>query len=193
MVASTQLHDRDKPHRPIPETGSLPADAAMMLGGLMAKFDAVSNRLDNSCKTMDALAELVHDTQIEHARYYSGLEKANNDIQEIRDTQREVLRRLDNTVPLERFEKLEQHVKTLNGTDSKFSKLGIDINDPKRVDAVRRFIDDGIESTRTRNEIKTRVLQGIALAVAMALGAAAWNGIQTNVIAPSAQQQEAKR
>lgn len=156
-----------------------------MLGHLTATVGVNTKTVSELAESVKSLTSTISDQRVEMQRYWSGLEKANSDIRAMRESQSGVA---------DRFDKIESHVKSLNGVDAKLRLLGIDIHDSKRVDAVRRFIDDGIESSRTRNDIKTRVMQGVALAVAMALGAAAWNGISAGFLQPAAtQQQETKR
>lgn len=148
----------------------------MMLGQMMAELKGLSQQMAKTSSEVHNQTQIIHDNQLEMGRYYAGLELANKDIQEIRDNQRTILSRLDETVSKVEFHKLEEHVKTLNGTDAKFRTLGIDINDPKSVEAVRRFIDKGIESSATMKSVTVRVLQAVAVALVLAVCAAAWNG-----------------
>ncbi|AUR98484.1 TMhelix containing protein [Vibrio phage 1.251.O._10N.261.55.E5] len=148
----------------------------MMLGQMMAELKGLSQQMAKTSSEVHNQTQIIHDNQLEMGRYYAGLELANKDIQEIRDNQRVILSRLDETVSKVEFNKLQAHVKTLNGTDAKFRTLGIDINDPKSVEAVRRFIDKGIESNATMKSVTVRVLQAVAVALVLAVCAAAWNG-----------------
>ena len=176
MGHTPQLHDRNTSGGPFGAETSVSSDTAMMLGQMMAKLEGLSQEMAKTRSEVHNQTQIIHDNQLEMGRYYAGLELANKDIQEIRDNQRTILSRLDETVPLSRFEKLEAHVKTLNGTDAKFRTLGIDINDPKAVEAVRRFIDKGVESDATMKSVTVRVLQAVAVALVLAVCAAAWNG-----------------
>lgn len=161
-----------------------------MLGQISAQMKAVCSSLEQTNTTLKRQTEIIHENQLEMGRYWAGLENANKDIQAMRDTQRAILQRLDNSVPIERFEKLEQHVKTLNGTDGKFRMLGIDINDPKSVEEWRESLNSMRARSRLSSGIRNRVIQGIALAIAMAVGAAAWNGIKDGILSDRTVRQE---
>ncbi|CAH9012579.1 TMhelix containing protein [Vibrio phage 141O35-1] len=176
MGHSPQLHDRNSTDSPFRAETPVPSDTAMMLGQMMAELKGLSQQMAKTSSEVHNQTQIIHDNQLEMGRYYAGLELANKDIQEIRDNQRAILSRLDETVSKVEFHKLEAHVKTLNGTDAKFRTLGIDINDPKSVEAVRRFIDKGIESNATMKSVTVRVLQAVAVALVLAVCAAAWNG-----------------
>lgn len=182
MGTPQQLHDRSVAGSQVPIPSALSPETAQMLGHLTATVGNNTKTVSELAESVKSLTSTISDQRVEMQRYWSGLEKANADIMVVREAISDVI---------EKSDKLETHVKSLNGVDAKLRLLGIDIHDQKRVDAVRRFIDDGIESSRTRNDIKTRVMQGVALAVAMALGAAAWNGIVAGVVTPT-QQQEMK-
>lgn len=146
--------------------------------------------INNQNETIHRQTETIHHTQLEMGRYYAGLERANDDIQEIRDNNRTILSRLDNAVSTERFEELENHVKTLNGTDAKFSLLGIDINDPKSVEEWRETLINARSSRRDRVAIRTRIMQAVAVAVALALCAAAWNGVKDDLLLSEHKQEQ---
>ena len=76
----------------------------------MAEIKGVGNQLTETVTALNKQTEIVHDTQLEMGRYYAGLERANDDIQLIRDNQQTILTRLDDTVSKEQFENLEAHV-----------------------------------------------------------------------------------
>lgn len=164
---------------------------------MMAKLESVGQQLvetttaiNSQNETIGKQTEIIHDTQIEMSRYYAGLERANDDIQEIRDNQRTILIRLDSAVSKEQFEELEAHVKTLNGTDAKFRSLGIDINDPKSTEEWRDALIAVRASRRTRNTVGSRVLQALGVALALAICAAAWNGGVKGMLSETKQEQE---
>ena len=148
----------------------------MILGQLMAKMETVSQQTAKTSEEVAAQTRIIHDNQLEMGRYYAGLEMANKDIQEIRDNQRTILECLNETVSKTEFQKLEAHVKTLNGTDAKFRSLGVDINDPKSVEEWREAFASIRSYRRTKSSIVTRVLQAVSVALVLAVCAAAWNG-----------------
>lgn len=163
----------------------------------MAEIKGVSHQLTETVtainsqnETIYKQTELIHDNQLEMGRYYAGLERANADIQMVRDTQTIILSRLDNAVPLPRFEELEAYVKTLNGTDGKFRALGIDINDPKSVEEWRDAFVSVRASRRTRSAVSTRVFQAVAVALVLALCTAAWNGGVKGLLVDTRQEQQ---
>lgn len=167
------------------------------MGQMMAELKSVGQQLietttaiNSQNETISKQTEIIHDTQLEQSRYYAGLERANNDIQEIRDNQRTILSRLDDAVSKEQFEELEAHVKTLNGTDAKFRTLGIDINDPKSVEEWRDAFISVRASRRTRSMVGMRVLQALGVALALAVCAAAWNGGVKSMLTETKQEQE---
>ena len=98
MGQAEQLHDRNTPNNAHRPPASLPADAALLLGQLMAEIKGVGNQLTETVTALNKQTEIVHDTQLEMGRYYAGLERANDDIQLIRDNQQTILTRLDDTV-----------------------------------------------------------------------------------------------
>ena len=163
-------------------------DPSLMMGQLIASQNATNKRLDETNSSVARLIELMHDGQIEHARYYAGLERANGDIQEIRDTQRHIAQRVDDSVSVEQFKKLEQHVKTLNGTDGKLRMLGVDISNSEQVAAVHQFITSGITAHKRNAVIKQRVITTIITAVALSLCLAAWSGISDTYLNPKQEQ-----
>jgi DNA repair exonuclease SbcCD ATPase subunit len=169
-----------------------PVNTAIMLGQIATQLKTVCSQLDQTVSSVNKQTEVIHETQLEMGRYWAGLENANKDIQSVRDTQTAILSRLENAVSKEQFQELEAHVKTLNGTDSKFRMLGIDINDPKSVEEWREVFHDSRSRSRMVSSVRTRVLQGLALAVAMALCIAAWNGIKDDLIVGRAEQEQTK-
>jgi len=194
MGTPQQLHDRSVARGQVPQQTSISPETAQLLGRISATVENNTKTVSDLASSVKSLAGSIADQRVEMQRYWSGLEKANADIMAVRESTQTVLNKLDKAVSSERFDKLEEHVKSLNGVDAKLRQLGIDIRDPHRVDAVRRFIERGIDSHRTRNEVKLRVLQGVALAISMAIGAAAWDGIKSGVInTPAPVQQEIKR
>ena len=190
MGQAEQLHDRNTPNNAHRPQASLPADAALLLGQLMAEIKGVGNQLTETVTALNKQTEIVHDTQLEMGRYYAGLERANDDIQLIRDNQQTILTRLDDTVSKEQFENLEAHVRTLNGTDSKFKALGIDINDPKAVEEFRDVFISARQKRRLRSVVGVRVLQAFAVAVVLAVCAAAWNGGVKGLLNTSTHQEQ---
>ncbi|AUR87802.1 TMhelix containing protein [Vibrio phage 1.104.O._10N.286.49.A12] len=197
MGSPQQLHDRNSPDNASGSTGSLPPEAALLIGQLMAEIKGVSHQLTETVtainsqnETIHKQTELIHDNQLEMGRYYAGLERANADIQTVRDTQITILSRLDNAVSKDQFNELEEHVKTLNGTDGKFRALGIDINDPKSVEEWREAFVSVRASRRTRSAVSTRVLQAVAVALVLALCTAAWNGGVKGLLVDTRQEQE---
>ncbi|AUR82748.1 TMhelix containing protein [Vibrio phage 1.271.B._10N.286.54.B4] len=169
----------------------------MMLGQMMAEIKGLSQQMAKTSSEVHNQTQIIHDNQLEMGRYYAGLELANKDIQEIRDNQRTIsdnqrtiLSRLDETVSKTEFQKLEEHVKTLNGTDVKFRSLGIDINDPKSVEEWREAFVSVRSSRRTRSAVSTRVMQAVAVALVLALCAAAWNGGVKGLLVDTRQEQE---
>ena len=156
----------------------------------MAEIKGVGNQLTETVSALNKQTEIVHDTQLEMGRYYAGLERANDDIQLIRDNQQTILTRLDDTVSKEQFENLEAHVRTLNGTDSKFKALGIDINDPKAVEEFRDVFISARQKRRLRSVVGVRVLQAFAIAVVLAVCAAAWNGGVKGLLNTSTHQEQ---
>lgn len=169
-----------------------PVNTAIMLGQIATQLKTVCSQLDQTVSSVNKQTEVIHETQLEMGRYWAGLENANKDIQSVRDTQTAILSRLDNAVSKEQFQELEAHVKTLNGTDSKFRMLGIDINDPKSVEEWREVFHASRSRSRTVSGVRTRVLQGLALATAMALCVAAWNGIKDDLIVGRVEQEQTK-
>ena len=168
-----------------------------MIGQLMSEMKRVGqqlsgtvNAIERQNNTITKQTEIIHDTQLEMSRYYAGLERANDDIQNIRDSQREILHCLEDTISKEQFDKLEAHVKTLNGTDAKFRALGIDITDPKTVEEWREAFVSVRASRRTRSAVSNRVLQAAAVALVLALSAAAWNGGVKGLLVDTRQEQE---
>lgn len=168
-----------------------------MLGQISAQMKSVCSRLEQTANALNKQTEIIHENQLEMGRYWAGLENANKDIQSVRGTQRTlvdtqniIIQRLDNAVPLDRFEKLENHVKTLNGTDSKFRMLGIDINDPNSVEEWRGVLNGARSRSRTASGVRSTVLKGLALAIAMAIGAAAWNGVKDGILSDRTARQE---
>lgn len=197
MGSPQQLHDRNNSDNASGSTGSLSPEAALLIGQLMAEIKGVSHQLTETVtainsqnETIYKQTELIHDNQLEMGRYYAGLERANADIQMVRDTQTIILSRLDNAVPLPRFEELEAYVKTLNGTDGKFRALGIDINDPKSVEEWRDAFVSVRASRRTRSAVSTRVFQAVAVALVLALCTAAWNGGVKGLLVDTRQEQQ---
>lgn len=197
MGSPQQLHDRNSPDNASGSTGSLPPEAALLIGQLMAEIKGVSHQLTETVtainsqnETIHKQTELIHDNQLEMGRYYAGLERANSDIQLVRDTQITILSRLENAVSKEQFEELEAYVKTLNGTDGKFRALGIDINDPKSVEEWRDAFVSVRASRRTRSAVSTRVFQAVAVALVLALCTAAWNGGVKGLLVDTRQEQQ---
>lgn len=197
MGTHQQLHDRNTAHNARRATDTFSSDTALLVGQMMAELKSVGQQLvetttaiNSQNETISKQTELVHDTQLEMSRYYAGLERANSDIQDIRDNQRTILTRLESTVSKEQFEELEAHVKTLNGTDAKFRALGIDINDQKSVEEWRDALVGVRASRRTRNTVGLRVLQALGVALALAVCAAAWNGGVKSMLAETKQEQE---
>lgn len=176
-----------------------PVNTALMLGQVTAQLKTVCSQLEQTVSSVNKQTEVIHETQLEMGRYWAGLENANRDIrdtrediQSMRDTQNAILSRLENAVSKEQFQELEAHVKTLNGTDSKFRMLGIDINDPKSVEEWREVFHASRSRSRTVSGVRTRVLQGLALALAGALCVAAWNGIKDDLIVGRVEQEQTK-
>lgn len=197
MGTPQQLHDRDNTADTSRAANSLPPEAALMIGQLMAEIKGVSHQLTETVtaintqnETIHKQTELIHDNQLEMGRYYAGLERANADIQTVRDTQLTILSRLDNAVSKDQFNELEEHVKTLNGTDGKFRSLGIDINDPKSVEEWRGALVSIRASRRTRSMVGMRVLQALAVALVLALCTAAWNGGVKGLLVDTRQEQQ---
>lgn len=183
MEPLQQLHDRNTTHNTRRATDTFSTDTALLVGQMMAELKSVGQQLvetttaiNSQNETISKQTELIHDTQIEMSRYYAGLERANDDIQNIRDSQRTILNRLDIAVSKEQFEELEAHVRTLNGTDSKFKALGIDINDPKAVEEFRDVFISARQKRRLRSVVGVRALQAVAVAAVLSVCAAAWNG-----------------
>ncbi|AUR98387.1 hypothetical protein NVP1250O_49 [Vibrio phage 1.250.O._10N.261.55.E11] len=162
----------------------------MMLGQMMAELKGLSQQMAKTSSEVHNQTQIIHDNQLEMGRYYAGLELANKDIQEIRDTQITLLSRLDNAVSKDQFNELEEHVKTLNGTDGKFRALGIDINDPKSVEEWREAFVSVRASRRTRSAVSTRVIQAVAVALVLALCTTAWNGGVKGLLVDTRQEQE---
>ena len=163
----------------------------------MAELKSVGQQLTETVtainsqnETISKQTEIIHDNQLEMGRYYAGLERANADIQTVRDTQITILSRLDNAVSKDQFNELEAHVKTLNGTDAKFRTLGIDITDPKSVEEWREAFVSVRASRRTRSAVSTRVMQTVAAALILALCMAAWNGGVKGLLVDTRQEQE---
>jgi BMFP domain-containing protein YqiC len=197
MESLQQLHDRNTTHNTRRATDTFSTDTALLVGQMMAELKSVGQQLvetttaiNSQNETISKQTELIHDTQIEMSRYYAGLERANDDIQNIRDSQRTILNRLDIAVSKEQFEELEAHVRTLNGTDSKFKTLGIDINDPKAVEEWRDAFIGVRSSRRTRNKVGLRVLQALGVALALAVCAAAWNGGVKGLLSEETRQEQ---
>lgn len=148
----------------------------MMLGQMMTEIKNLGHQMAKTSSEVHDQTKIIHDNQLEMSRYYAGLELANKDIQEIRDNQRTILSRLNETVSKTEFEELRAHVKTLNGTDAKFRSLGVDINDPKSVEEWREAFASIRSYRRTKSSIVTRVLQAVSVALVLAVCTAAWNG-----------------
>ena len=197
MESPQQLHDRNTTPNTRRATDTFSTDTALLVGQMMAELKSVGQQLVETTtaiksqnETISKQTELIHDTQMEMSRYYAGLERANDDIQNIRDSQRTILSRLDSAVSKEQFEELEAHVKTLNGTDAKFRALGIDINDPKSVEEWRDAFIGVRSSRRTRNTVGLRVLQALGVALVLAVCTAAWNGGVKSMLTETKQEQE---
>ncbi|QZI93284.1 hypothetical protein SIPHO075v1_p0061 [Vibrio phage PS65A.1] len=163
----------------------------------MAKIEGVSHQLTETVtainsqnETIHNQTQIIHDNQLEMGRYYAGLERANADIQTVRDNQITILSRIDNAVSKDQFNELEEYVKTLNGTDGKFRALGIDINDPKSVEEWREAFVSVRASRRTRSAVSTRVMQAVAVALVLAVCAAAWNGGVKGLLVDTRQEQQ---
>ncbi|AUR94518.1 TMhelix containing protein [Vibrio phage 1.195.O._10N.286.54.C8] len=161
-----------------------------MLGKMMAEIKGLSQQTAKIGSAVESQTQIIHDNQLEMGRYYAGLERANSDIQLVRDTQITILSRLDNAVSKDQFNELEEYVKTLNGTDGKFRALGIDINDSKSVEEWREAFVSVRASRRTRSAVSTRVMQSVAIALVLALCAAAWNGGVKGLLVDTRQEQQ---
>lgn len=190
MGSPQQLHDRNTADNASGSEASFSPNTAIMLGKMMAEIKGLSQQTAKIGSAVESQTQIIHDNQLEMGRYYAGLERANADIQTVRDTQVTILSRLDNAVSKDQFNELEEHVKTLNGTDGKFRALGIDINDPKSVEEWREAFVSVRASRRTRSAVSTRVLQAVAVALVLALCTAAWNGGVKGLLVDTRQEQE---
>lgn len=156
-------------------------ETAQLIGRLTATVDGNTHIVGELSAALRSLTETMTDQRLDMQRYWSGLEKANDDIREMRRTNIQILTRLDNAVSQDQFQKLEEHVKTLNGTDTKFKALGINIGDPASVEEWRDILLHARNRRRMASGVRLRVLQGLALTLTIALAASAWKGIREGV------------
>lgn len=150
----------------------------MMLGQLIAQVGQLNTQMPKFSEQLAKQTELLTNQQIDINEYWTGLRKANEDIQTMRDSVVGIHEKIDKSVPVERFEKLEEHVHTLNGTDNKFRSLGINLDD---ADEWRDVFSSVKKSHQNNSAIKLRVLQALAVAIAMAVGAATWDGLTADI------------
>lgn len=175
MVQPHQLRDNNTP----PSGSVADPEIYKAIGSLQSSVSNLDKKLDTqaetSAKVLDALAGFGGD----FAKIYSGLDNANKDLMAVRKRQDEISQRLDNTVTQ------EEVVKTI---DTRLQQIGVYDNDRD----VYQFINNGITREKNRSTIRTRVIGGVLLAVALALGAALWTGLDATYIKPGVEKHAEK-
>lgn len=175
MVQPNQLRDSNTP----PSGNVADPEIYKAIGSLQSSVTNLDKKLDEQAdkatKVLDALANFGSD----FAKIYSGLDNANKDLMIVRQRQDEISQRLDNTVTEEDVTKM---------IDSRLQQIGVYDNDRD----VYQFINNGITREKNRSTIRTRVIGGVALAVALALCAALWTGLDVTYIKPGVTQHEEK-
>lgn len=171
-----QLHDRDTSSCQTGTPSSLDAQTAQLIGRLAATVEASTAQTSQLTKAVEGLVSSQQQQRLDMQKYWSGLEKANADIISCRDEVKESRKEVQ-ALP----DKIE-HIVAAN-----IHPLGIDLRDADAVEEWRDVLTNARKNYRAKNSIQGKVTGAIAVVIALAICAAAWDGISSKYLSQPSQ------